>query len=66
MTVQADLFAYLCLEAQQHRRDVDLNALEPQVGSDPLTTPQLSQMQEARQQHHQQAAATRRQADMRR
>lgn len=61
-TMQADLFEYLCLEAQQHRREVELNALEPQVGSDPLTPPQLSQIQEARQQHLQQEAASQRQA----
>lgn len=60
--MQADLFEYLCLEAQQHRRDVELNALEPQVGSDPLTPPQLAQIQEARKQHQQQAAANQRQA----
>ncbi|DBA89741.1 TPA: hypothetical protein ACH3X2_004621 [Trebouxia sp. C0005] len=59
---KADLFEYLCLEAQQHRRDVELNALEPQVGSDPLTPPQLAQIQEARKQHQQQAAANQRQA----
>ncbi|KAA6409522.1 MAG: primary ciliary dyskinesia 1-like [Trebouxia sp. A1-2] len=62
ITMQADLFEYLCLEAQQHRRDVELNALEPQVGSDPLTPPQLAQIQEARKQHQQQAAANQRQA----
>lgn len=62
--LQADLFEYLCLEAQQHRRDVELNALEPMVGSDPLTPPQLALLQQARQQHHQGAVAARRQADM--
>ena len=62
ITLQADLFEYLCLEAQQQRRDVELNALEPQVGSDPLTPPQLAQIQEARKQHKQHAAANQRQA----
>lgn len=62
--LQADLFEYLCLEGQQQRRDVELNALQPMVGSDPLTPPQLTRMQEARQQHHDQAAAAQSQADM--
>ena len=62
--LQADLFEYLCLEGQEHRRNVELNALQPMVGSDPLTHPQLTRMQEARQQHHDQAAAAQRQADM--
>ena len=62
--MQADLFEYLCLEQQQQRRDVELDALEPQVGSDPLTPPQLSQLQDARQKHQQQVAATQRQADI--
>lgn len=62
--LQADLFEYLCLEGQEHRRDVELNALQPMVGSDPLTHPQLTRMQEARQQHRDQAAAAQRQADM--
>ena len=62
ITLQADLFEYLCLEAQQQRRDVELNALEPQVGSEPLTPPQLAQIQEARKQHTQHAAANQRQA----
>lgn len=61
--LQADLFEYLCLEGQQHQRDVELNALQPMVGSDPLTPPQLTRMQEARQQHQDQAAAAQRQAD---
>lgn len=63
-SLQADLFEYLCLEGQEHRRDVELNAQQPMVGSDPLTHPQLTRMQEARQQHHDQAAAAQRQADM--
>lgn len=62
--LQADLFEYLCLEGQEHRRNVELNALQPMVGSDPLTHPQLTRMQEARQQHHDQAAAAQREADM--
>lgn len=62
--LQADLFEYLCLEGQQQRRDVELNVLQPMVGSDPLTPPQLSRMHEARQQHHDQAVAAQSQADM--
>ena len=34
------------------------------MGSDPLTPPQLAQMQEARRQHHQEAAVSQRQAAM--
>jgi hypothetical protein len=45
---------------------VELNALEPQVGSDPLTPPQLAQIQEARKQHQQHAAANQRQAAVQR
>ncbi|DBA94356.1 TPA: hypothetical protein ACH3X1_001962 [Trebouxia sp. C0004] len=63
---KADWFEYLCLEAQQQRRDVELKALEPQVGSDPLTPPQLAQIREARKQHQQQAAANQRQAAVQR
>ncbi|KAL3151711.1 hypothetical protein ABBQ38_012692 [Trebouxia sp. C0009 RCD-2024] len=62
-SAKADLFEYLCLEGQQHQRDVELNALQPMVGSDPLTPPQLTRMQEARQQHQEQAPAAQRQAD---
>ncbi len=45
---------------------MELNALEPQVGSDPLTPPQLAQIREARKQHQQQAAANQRQAAVQR
>ena len=62
--LQADLFEYLCLEGQEHRRDVELNALQAMVGSDPLTPFQLTIMQDARQQHHDQAAAAQHQIDM--
>lgn len=58
------MFEYLCLEQQQRRRDVELDALEPQVGSDPLTSPQLAQLQDARHKHQQQVAAKQRQGDM--
>ena len=61
---QADLFEYLCLEHQQRRRDVELDALEPQLGSDPLTPPQLAQLQDARHKHQQMVAAKRRQDDV--
>lgn len=64
MHLQADLFEYLCLEDQQRRRDVELDALEPQVGCDPLTPPQLAQLQEARQEHEHQMAAQQRQDDV--
>jgi len=52
------------LEQQQRRRDVELDALEPQVGSEPLNPQQIAQVQEARLQHKQQAAAIQQQADM--